>query len=518
MSDDSGAAGETRQMTHQARILREKYLKDPHRPGYHFVVPEGTHGPVDPNGALFWNGRYHLCYIYQHEGKHYWGHVSSVDLVHWRQHPPALGPGDGDDGIFSGGVFVDRDGVATITYWRLGTPDGIAIATSTDADLECWTKSPHNPVIPSTKFGYAEVPSADDKGTIVYGSADPSAIWYHNGRYYVLTGNLLVLREFGLQRKQIERQGDTLYLFVSDDLVHWTYLHEFYKSDRKWTRADEDDMCPDFFALPRSPDGGPASDKHMILFISHNLGCQYYIGRYADDRFQPETHGRMTWVDNEFFAPESLADAKGRRIMWSWVFDRREQATRDASGWSGELSLPRVLWLGEDNTLRMRPAEELECLRYNPKRRRNVVVKAGADLRLRGIHGNSIELAVEMVPGAATQCGVKVCCSPGGEEETAIVYDAGEQMLKVDTRKSSLGEGPKVVETAPFSLQPGEPLRLRVFVDRSFVEVFANDRQAVVRRIYPTRLDSRGIKLFACGGDATVPRVQSWEMMPSNPW
>ena len=92
----------------------------------------------------------------------------------------------------------------------------------------------------------------------------------------------------------------------------------------------------------------------MLLFISHNLGCQYYLGRYASDRFAPEVHGRMTWVDNEFFAPESLVDASGRRIMWSWVFDRRSPAAREASGWSGELSLPRVLWAGEDGTLRRR--------------------------------------------------------------------------------------------------------------------------------------------------------------------
>jgi sucrose-6-phosphate hydrolase SacC (GH32 family) len=87
-------------MSAHARLLRERYLADPHRPGYHFVVPEGVHAPVDPNGALFYGGRYHRCYIYQHDGRHYWGHISSVDLVHWRHHPPALSPGDGDDGIY----------------------------------------------------------------------------------------------------------------------------------------------------------------------------------------------------------------------------------------------------------------------------------------------------------------------------------------------------------------------------------------------------------------------------------
>lgn len=499
------------QMAGDARLLRERYLADPHRPGYHFVVPEGVHAPVDPNGALFWNGRYHLCYIYYHGAKPYWGHISSVDLVHWRHHPPALAPDDRDEGIFSGGAAIDRQGRAVITYWGLGQPDGICLATSTDPQLDRWTKLPENPVLPSTKAGLAE------RDGVLYGTADPSAIWWEEGHYYVLTGNLLALRELE-RRGQAGEGGDTLYLFRSDDLVHWEYLHELYQSRREWTRADEDDMCPDFFPLPASPDGGPPSDRHMLLFISHNLGCQYYVGRYANLRFEPESHGRMTWVDNEFFAPESLLDAKGRRIMWSWVFDRRSKETKAASGWSGELSLPRLLWLGDDGTLRMRPVDELAVLRYNPQARQSLVVPADGELPLPGIAGNSLELAIELQPGNAGRCGVKVCCSADGREETAVIWDRAAGELQVDTRRSSLGEGPKVVESAPFTLQPGEPLRLRVFVDKSFVEVFANDRQAVCRRIYPTLADSVGVQLVAEGGEVTVPSLQAWEMMPSNPY
>ena len=41
------------------------------------------------------------------------------------------------------------------------------------------------------------------------------------------------------------------------------------------------------------------------------------------------------------------------------------------------------------------------------------------------------------------------------------------------------------VQAAPFHLVAGEPLELRVFIDRSVIEVFANRRQSV----YPTRPD-----------------------------
>ncbi|MHC4687098.1 MAG: hypothetical protein ACYTEW_22735 [Planctomycetota bacterium] len=43
--------------------IRELLLSDPHRPIYHFVSFEGRCMPFDPDGAIFWNGKYHLCYI-----------------------------------------------------------------------------------------------------------------------------------------------------------------------------------------------------------------------------------------------------------------------------------------------------------------------------------------------------------------------------------------------------------------------------------------------------------------------
>ncbi|MCP5526072.1 MAG: glycoside hydrolase family 32 protein [Verrucomicrobiales bacterium] len=500
------------------RALREKLARDPWRPVYHFVTPEGICSPFDPNGALFWKGRYHLMYIVQTEKGHCWAHVSSTDLLHWRQHPLALEPGEGDAGIFSGGAALDANGVPTITYWGLGNPRGICLATSTDDRLEHWTKSPHNPVIAETQHGLAIVPGSGGAPEVVYGAADPSAIWWHDGRYHLLTGNLLVLREFGLKRGRHEHLGDTLYLFSSEDLAHWTYRHPFYQSDRRWTREDEDNMCPDFFPLPSGPGGGLPSDRHLLLFISHNLGCQYYVGRYTADRFQPEQHGRMTWVDNAFFAPESLVDARGRRILWAWIFDGRTEATRRASEWSGTLSLPRELWLGKDGTLRLRPVEELERLRGPQQTLPRVSFVSEDEVVFPELQGNAMELLIEIEPGDATQYGVAVCRSPDGAEQTLVFHDAMENRLKIDVTQASLGEGPKNVEAAPFALSPGEVLRLRVFIDRSVVEVFANDRQAVMRRIYPTRPDSLGVALFARGGAARFRSVTAWPMAPSNPY
>jgi beta-fructofuranosidase len=272
---------------------------------------------------------------------------------------------------------------------------------------------------------------------------------------------------------------------------------------------DEDVSCADLFKL---------GDKHMLLCISHTLGCRYYIGDWKDEQFHPTFHEKMSWVDNSFFAPESLLDDRGRRIMWAWIFDGPGFKTRTDYAWSGTMSLPRVLSFGEDGLLRMSPPEEIAQLRYHGRKRSNLQVQADSELALEGMGGNSIELGLEMDARDAGQFGIKVGCSPGGEEQTLVFYDAVEKRLKVDTTRSSLAEGARVVEAGPLELKADEPLKLRVFVDKSVVEVFANGRQAVMRRIYPSRRDSLGVALFSRGGPASVTTLEAWDMMPSNPY
>ncbi len=95
----------------------------------------------------------------------------------------------------------------------------------------------------------------------------------------------------------------------------------------------------------------------------------------------------------------------------------------------------------------------------------------------------------------------KVRTSPGGEEETLLYDDAGTGKLCFDSTRSGV-DGRRALEQAPFRFAADEPLTLRVFVDKSVVEVYANDRQAICRRVYPGRNDSRSVVLFADGGEA----------------
>jgi beta-fructofuranosidase len=524
-----------------ARALREQLLRDKHRPGYHFCIPEDIGRPGDPNGAFYANGRYHLMYLYDRRGVQgwreqgfCWGHISSRDLVHWRHHPDAIAPGAtgpdgaGDGGCFSGGGFVDDDGTAYISYWRLPLSEGsvegsgIGIARSRDRHYEKWEKL-EIPSLDGTEFGILE--RTDEAGNpILLGNADPSNIWKQDGVYYIQTGNLPVLNKLGRDEDSpLHQRGDWVDLFASSDLTDWQFVHRFYQRevDNRWTQESEDDMCPSFLPLPRSPDGGETSGKYLQLFISHNMGCQYYIGAYDTQRnlFLPETHGRMSWVDNTFFAPEALIDGRGRQIMWAWLTDNARSGIDDAiaDGWCGVYGLPRVLWLGEDDTLRIAPAPELESLRYNAKCFDDVTLAQDAEFELEGINGRSCEITFSVDLQSAQRVGLRVRSSTQNEETTLLYYDAFRKKLVFDSTESG-ALGRTVVEEAPFVVPEDQPLKLRVFIDNSVVEVFADDRQAITRRVYPEREDSNRVRLFCRGGAAAFTGIETWEMMPSNGW
>ena len=472
-----------------ARRVRERVVADAERPGYHFVVPEGVAMPFDPNGAIYWRGRYHLFYIFQDtrlgRKADHWGHVSSTDLFHWHHHPTGL-----IDGMYSGNCFLNKDGVPTMCYHQV--KQGNALAVALDEDLNEWRKLPA--ITPKTRPG--------DEHHGKYRSWDPFG-WRDGDAYYAI---------FGGTRPAIVKApalGGP-----------WRYVGDLFAHGVEGVSLDEDVSCPDLFRLGgpggSGIPGGLGGGKDVLLCISHRLGCRYYVGEWRGERFHPEHHAQMSWVDNGFFAPESLLDDKGRRIMWAWLMDEPEFGVRSAHGWSGALSLPRVLSLGDDGRLRMDVPEEIERLRYAPVRRGAFNLAADALLTLDEVAGDSIELSVEMESPAASAYGVKVRVSPDGAEQTSIFYDATEKRLKVDTRRAGPKDAPGVLEAAPFELANGERLRLRVFVDRSVVEVFANGRQAIARRIYPSRSDSVGARIFAQGGGAQVHSLNAWRIAPAN--
>ena len=207
-----------------------------------------------------------------------------------------------------------------------------------------------------------------------------------------------------------------------------------------------------------------------------------------------------------------------------------------AAGWSGVMTLPRVLSLADDGGLGMEPVPELEALRVNRLVAKELRLPADSETVVEEVRGDCLELAVEVKLDGAREFGVKVRSSPDGAEQTAVVYDNEARKLKVDVGRSTLDKGiqylhhrPQVdlaqiredantvqAQELPFELAPGESLALRVFLDRSVLEAYANGRQAITQRIYPTRPDSLGVSLFCRGGGAYVTSVQAWDLAPTH--
>jgi beta-fructofuranosidase len=244
----------------QTRALREKLLVDPYRPGYHFVTLEGRCSPFDPNGAIFWKGRYHLFYIFQDHRGHNWGHASSIDLVHWRHHPTGL-----VTGMFSGNCFINKDGVPTMCYHGQSRR-GNTMAVALDDELNEWKKLAL--ITPKTKEG--------DPHHGKYRSWDPFG-WLEGDTYYAIFGG----------KKAAIAKCDTL-----DG--EWKYVGDVLAHSIGDVDINEDISCADLFKI---------GNKHMLLCISHRLGCRYYLGEWKNEQFYPEFHEQMSWVDNAYFAP-----------------------------------------------------------------------------------------------------------------------------------------------------------------------------------------------------------------------
>ena len=194
------------------------------------------------------------------------------------------------------------------------------------------------------------------------------------------------------------------------------------------------------------------------------------------------------------------------------------------------MSLPWHLTPAADNTLRIDPVSELRNLRYDQRRHPDLTLSPGEERTLHGFQSNCAEITLTIHPNHATRFGLKLCCSPDGQEETVLTYDTRRQQFILDFDRSSLdpnltyGRNPRDTTSAtrrqvvPFALQPNQPLHIDCFIDRSVIELFINSRICIVQRIYPTRPDSLGFRLFTEDHPIASKNISKWEMDATNPW
>ena len=470
---------------------RKRLAVDKHRPTYHFSPPENFMN--DPNGICQWKGLYHLFYQFRADGeKHvHWGHAVSEDLLRWRDLPIALYP-DKENDCFSGQTLVEDDRVIA-TYH--GTQAGNAIATASDDLLVDWQKHPDNPVIPI-------VPIDEESGS-PYRVFDP-CIWKENDGYYALSG------VFKNGERSIDCEGVD-HLFRSADLKSWDYVGELVAADYN-TEPGEDYAVPNFWPI--------GNDKHMLLFFSHKRGGQYFVGDYdiSTHRFTPDYHGRLNngpLAVGSIHAPSATIDDSGRFLA---IFNVKE--SREPQGWSDIMTLPTQMSLRNDNSLVIQPVAEMKSLRGRHSTEKDTIVASGEEIVLGSISGNAIELQVTIESGDAHEVGLNVLRSPDSQESTRISFFPqghprfGSPLLQIDGTSASVRDDliPRPPEIGPLDVADDQPIELRIFVDRSIVEVFANERQCLTLRVYPDRDDSVGVSLFTRGGSAKFSGVESWQM------
>ena len=492
--DEQLRALETDELLQEFRDSRERLAADPYRPLYHFSPPKDAMN--DANGLCQWQGRYHLFYQFFGTSKPvgqnrvYWGHTVSDDLVRWRDLPLALYP-DVEKDCYSGETLVEPDRVIAIYH---GTESGNSIATASDPLLLNWKKHPNNPVIPIVPI--------DEDGS-PYRVFDP-CIWKEDDGYYSLSGT------YKDGEKYIDCRAVD-HLFRSKDLAEWEHLGPLIEGGFH-AEPGEDSAVPNFWPI--------GNGKHMLLFASHKRSAQYYIGDYdrTTHRLTPDYHGRMNYgpqAVGSLHAPSATIDDKGRFLAF---FNVKEGKLRQ--GWNDIMTMPRCFSLNADDSLHIEPATEVESLRFDHRRVEPMDIAANEEVVLDGVVGKAMEIEAVIDVAAAREVGICVLRSPDGEERTRISlfkYNHerfGYRSLQIDVSAASLRTDvfARTPEIGPLELAEGELLRLRIFVDRSVVEVFANERQCLTIRAYPEREDSGGVSVFARGGAAKLVSLETWRM------
>lgn len=478
-----------------ASDLVERAAADPHRPAFHFVAPAGWLN--DPNGLTQKDGWYHLFYQYNpYEPVHHrihWGHARSTDLVHWEHLPIALEPGPGPDvdGCWSG-VFVDDGGVPTLVYsGRHGDIELPCVATGSD-DLVEWTKEPANPVIAAPPHDLEVVAFRDHCVWREEATDARRARW----RHIVGAG--------------IRGAGGTALLYESDDLRSWRYVGPLLvgdATDRPRTAPDWTGTmweCVDLFTV----DGAD-----VLVFSAWDDGVThhplYWSGRYRGDRFEPQTLHRLDLGGRFFYAPQSMRDEAGRRLMFGWMQEGRTDAAAIAAGWSGVMSLPRVVTAHADGSLHQVPAPEIDVLRAE------LLYDGPADgVGAAGVRGDQLDLELDatLSPGASIELAVRV--TPDGEERTVYrLHRATDGVdFSLDRSRSSLDDSVDVKPLAGIVGLEGDTVRLRVLVDHSALEAFANGTP-LAARAYPTRRDAQLVDVGVDGAEASL---RIWRMAPSS--
>ncbi len=435
-------------------------------PSYHVAAPSGWIN--DPNGFCVYKGQYHL--FYQHFpydvkwGPMHWGHVVSDDLTHWKHLPIALEPTtpyEEGGGCFSGSA-IEKDGKLYLMYTGHSNIETQNFAVSDDGIN--FTKIQGNPVIYAPPENIGDINAADFR--------DPK-VWQRGDKYYCVIGS-----------KTKDGAVGQVLLYEFENLIGWNFKNIMARSE-----GNEGNMweCPNFAeidgtdVLIMSPIGiQPEGNKFLNL-----SQAGYMLGKLDYDTGIFE-HGAFEMLDYgfDFYAPQITQTADGRTILIAWLDMWGGRFPEEVDGWTGMMSIPREIHV-KNGKIISTPVKELEKLRLGKKSYSNLNITERKSFD--GVSGETGELLATIDAKKSFEIELR----SNGEEKTLLIFDAENNIFKINREKSGENIGGNCEREV--KINPAKEINLQIFIDRSSVEIFINDGEAVISaRIYP-QTDSQGI-------------------------
>lgn len=442
----------------------------------------------DPNGFCFYNGGYHLFYQWHplgpFHGLKYWYHTKSKDLVHWENVGIAIRPDDYYDshGAYSGSA-VEHNGNLYLLY----------TGNTRDENFE---RHPHQCIaIMDAQGNITKLEkSVLDKVPAGYTEhfRDPK-VWKEGEKFYAVIG-----------AQRTDKTG-CVCLLSSTDLLEWQFEGELATNLNLFGFMWE---CPDYFEMEDhgvlifSPQGvDPEGDLYQNIYQSG-----YILGDKIDLERKILTHGNFVELDRgfDFYAPQTMADPNGRRILVGWMGLPEIEYPSDINGWAHCLTVPRELSV-LDGRLIQKPVLELQKLR---KEKVETADRISNETKMyEDFAGVAYELVCEFEQEDAVEYGIEI--RAGEDEKTVVKYDAVQGKVILDRAQSGKVIG-SVYGTERKCRINEKVFKFHVFVDSSSVEIFVNDGVEVfTSRIFPD-LKSKEIRFFAKGGSVAFKAVK-WD-------
>ena len=478
--------------TQSVNAVKDIVAQGRFRQGYHLMPP--AYWMNDPNGFIYYKGRYHL--FYQHNpysavwANMHWGHASSEDLMHWTHHPVALAPSEPYDTCLRGGCYSGSSVVAGEKLIVLYTANLVTHGVQTQKQCLAWSedgihfsKYHGNPVIDCP----AELDSANFR--------DPK-VWKHGSFWYCVVAS------------RIDRDACCA-IFRSSDLVQWEYKGVLARGEGKLGSMWE---CPDFF---------PLGNQYILQFSPMNLGeykTVYLVGDmdYETCRFSWKTKGEID-AGFDFYGPQTMLSPDGRRIMigwqnaWDWMPWFSGFGAAPMENWCSCMSIPREITLGEDGALHFKPVDELRSLRDSAQDFGLLKCAKGRKQSLTVGDNVHFELNVDINLQQTNADSMQIHLRHSDFEDTVIQLDFKNRVLTFDRSHSDFCMKGTITRLLPQN--PNGNLSLDLFSDTSSVELFVGDTLCMDCAVFAEKI-SNGLFFESFGGE-TVLNTCGWQM-PAN--